>query len=88
MSVINVPVQMEVGKESKEVLDCVFAIVEDIRAGKPVAQIAAENLPALFTAVEGFDKLDDEAKSPQRSGLAAYAVKKSMDAFLPVAPSA
>lgn len=78
-----VPVSLSVPKESKEVVDAVAGIVADIRAKRPVAEIAVGALPKLLVAVEGFDQLDDEAKSKQRSDLAAYLVKNLLDSIVP-----
>lgn len=62
-----------VGKESKEVIDAVVGIIADIKAKKEVAEIVAGSLPSLMTAVDGYDKLDDEMKSDSRNETVAYA---------------
>ena len=77
-------VELNVPKESKEIVDAVDAILEDILAKKSVAEIAAENLTGLFEAVSGFDQLDDEFKAQGRDDLAAYLVQKVMNRLLPV----
>lgn len=60
MSVIKK--EIEIGKELSEIVDLVAAIIVDIKAKKDIATIAAENLPALMVAVQGFDQLVPEAK--------------------------
>lgn len=83
-NVETVKVELEVGKETKEVADAIHGLVSDIKAGKDVSAIALENLPALMKAVEGFDKLDDEAKHKTRNATGAYAAYKLADALAPV----
>lgn len=56
-------VSIKVGKETMEVFTLVAGLIEDIKAKKGVSEIAAENLPALYKAVEGFDQIDDELKA-------------------------
>lgn len=73
----KVAVTLQVGKESKEVADCMSGILADVKAGKGVAEIAAGNLTKLFAAVEGFDKLDDEFKD-DKAAVAAYLVHELM----------
>lgn len=53
-------------KVPKELLDVEIALTElvkDIKEKKDIGLIVAENLFLLITAVEGYDKLDDEFKS-------------------------
>lgn len=71
----KVVVELQVGKESKEVVDALASIVADVKAKKPLAEVAAGNLTKLFAAVEGFDKLDDEFKD-DKAAIAAYIVKE------------
>lgn len=80
----TVAVELKVGKETKEVADCVSKIIKDIKAGKPVSEIATGNLQGLYTAVEGFDKLDDEAKHKSRNATGAYASYQLAEALVPV----
>lgn len=79
---------MNVPKEAKEVVDFLAHVLGDIIAKKGVAEIAAGNLPALMTAVDGFSQLGDEVKSDARGALAAYLVKEMLDKLAPVAPAA
>lgn len=77
----TVSVELKVPKESKEVADAVFGIVADIKAKKSIAEIAGAALPNAIVAVEGYDMLDDEAKSAHKADLAAYLAKKIVEAL-------
>lgn len=83
-NVQTVKVELEVGKETKEVADCLRRVIEDIRAKKPIAEIASGNLSSLYTAVEGFDKVDDEFKHKTRNQTGAYAGLQLTEALVPV----
>lgn len=79
----TIDVTIAVGKESKEVADALSELVADIKAGKDISVIAAENLPGVMKAVEGFDQLDDEQKAPSRHATRAYIgmkISESLDA--------
>lgn len=80
VEVETVNVTIAVGKESKEVADCLAEIVEDIRAGKKLEAVA-ENLPGLMTAIDGYDKLDDEQKHDSKHGTRAYISMKLSQAI-------
>ena len=84
MTVVTVPVTLDVPKESKEIVDFMADIVEDIKAKKSVTEIATENFMPLFDAVKGFEDLDDEAKSQYRDDLAGYLVQRMMEVLIPV----
>jgi len=75
--------EMEVPKESKEIIDFLDAILEKVKAKAPLADYAS-----LFgqasTALNGIDMLGDEAKSDGRDEIAAYMVHKLMSRLLPV----
>lgn len=75
--------ELNVPKESAEVVDAVFDLIEDIKAKKDVGAITAENLTSLMKAVDGYEALGDEVKSAERSDLAAYMTKRSLDCFAP-----
>lgn len=64
-----VKVEVEVPKEMKEVADFIVGLVQDIKEKKSVTAIAAENLPALMGAVQGFESLSAESKSEQAYAL-------------------
>lgn len=63
-----------VGKETSEVADALRELILDIRAGKDIAAIASENLPGVVTAVEGYDKIDEEIKHESRADTSGYVV--------------
>ena len=54
--------EVEVTKEASEVFEAMAAIIKDIKAKKPVTEIAVGNFKKLSDAVEGFEQLDDEVK--------------------------
>lgn len=72
----TVAVELKVPKESKEVLDAVTNLIENIRAKKGVAEIAASELPMLIAAIDGFDKLGEEVKSEFKPDLIGYSGKE------------
>jgi len=80
----KVKVELEIGKESKEVADAIGDLVADIKAGKEVAVIIAENIPGILKAIEGFEKLDDEMKDASRNATGAYVAYKVAEALAPV----
>lgn len=49
-------------KESLEMIEFVDGVVDDLAAGKSMAQVVIENLPAGVSALMGADKIDDELK--------------------------
>jgi len=65
MSVELVTETVSVPKEAKEVKDLLVQLVADIKAKKTAVEIAGNSLPKLMAAIDGFEKLDEEAKSPQ-----------------------
>lgn len=73
-----------VGKESLEVTESLAELVKDIKAGKDVSVIAAENLPGLVKAIEGYDKIDDEMKHKSRNATIAYSGYAIAEALMPV----
>ena len=73
--------KLEVAKESTEIVDGVHDLIQDIRDGKDVAVIAAENLPNLIQMVDGYDKLSAEMKSKHRNATVGYAGIKIADAL-------
>lgn len=72
-------------KEPKEMKDIRISLRElliDIRKGKSIGAISAENLPGLMAAVEGYEQLGDEAKTAESnnsiglmSGDISYAIR-------------
>jgi len=77
----KVIVQMEVPKESKEVVDFLAALVTEFKMKKPIGEIAASTLPKLMTAVEGFNALGEEVKSDGQDEIAGYLVQQVMSAL-------
>jgi precorrin-3B methylase len=75
-------ITLEVGKESLEVFDLVAALVADIKAKKSMAEVAAENLPLLYSALEGADKIGAELKSDVKEVTLALGVAKIAKAIL------
>lgn len=60
-----VKVEVEVPKEANEIRVALRELLIDIRKKKPAQNVVMENLQHLYQAVEGADKLDDEARSKQ-----------------------
>lgn len=54
--------EIDHAKEIGDVGDALAKLVEDIKAKKALAVLAAENLPEIFEAIEGIDELDDEVR--------------------------
>lgn len=86
MAVVKVKVEMEVPKELKEIVDAMNGILAHFVQKKPIAEIAAQ-LPAVMTAVEGWDKVAEEVISDGKDEAAAYLVHKIMGTLLPSAPA-
>jgi len=63
MSTEMVTVQIQAPKEINEVRVALLGILEDVKAGKTAGEIAGENLPALFAAIDNAGKIPDEAKA-------------------------
>ena len=80
-NIVTVPHTIDVPKESKEVVDFLAAVVEDIKAGKSAQEIAGENLPGLLAAFEGYAQLPEEVKGEYMSEVLAYLVDKMGDAL-------
>ena len=75
-----VKVEIEVPKESKELLDAVFVLVRHFKDGGDINGAAAF-LPAILAGIEGVDKLPEELKGPNVKGLASYGVEKIWEVF-------
>ncbi len=72
----TIPKTLNVPKEMSEVADALAGIIIDIKAKKPLVEILAGNLQKLMVAVEGFDQLDDEQKSPEFANAIGYLVSQ------------
>ncbi len=88
MEVVTLNKEVKIGKEICEVGEALAKIVADAKAGKSIAEIAARNLQALVVAVEGFDKIDDEAKSVVGIDSIVYALSQVAKAILAPKPVA
>jgi len=77
----KVTVQMEVPKESKEVIDALVVLVSEIKAKKSVSEIVAGALPKVISAVDGFDQLGEEVKSDGKDELAGYTVQQLLSSL-------
>jgi hypothetical protein len=69
MSVEVVQVQVGVPKEMNDVKVALVSVIHDVKAGKPIAEIAAGNFPKLVDALNGVDQLDDAAKEKLQESL-------------------
>lgn len=80
-----IQVQKDVAKEVDEVLALMVGLVKDVKAKKPLAEIAAGQLVPLMSALEGIDKLDDEIKENRAAVMATVGAKMGdlLDAILP-----
>lgn len=54
--------EIEYSKETDDVLVAIVELVKDVRAKKPISQLAGENLQNLINAVGGADQIPDEEK--------------------------
>lgn len=70
MSTELVPLTLQVPKELNDVRVALVGIVDDIKAGKTAGEIAGENLPALFAAIDNAGKIPEEAKEKIRESCA------------------
>ena len=69
-------------KELGEVFVAIESLIADIRAKKPMSEIAVGNFAKLQTAVEGYDKLGEELKDKQKSyPTVGYHVGKILASF-------
>jgi hypothetical protein len=83
MTVETLPVQLDVPKEGKEVVDFVFAVTQFFLDKRPLEELVTLVGPML-TAIDGWENLSDEVKSAYRADLSAYLTKKGLDTLLPV----
>lgn len=60
MAVELIKEEVECPKELNDVRKAVVAVVEDVKAGKDVGEIATGNLQLLADAISGLDKIPDE----------------------------
>lgn len=82
MTTINtIKVELEVGKETKEVIDAVTHLVSEIKAKKGVQEIVVSSLQKLITAVEGVDGVGSEMKSEHQVDTIAYAGRELVNSL-------
>lgn len=76
--------QVEFSKELDDAMALVVAIVRDVKAGKPVADIATGNLQAFVEAMSGIDQVPAELAENRRAALQTigYRTGELTDAFL------
>lgn len=75
MSVVTVPVTLNVPKETKEVIDLLAALVDEVKkSGKNLAGYAGL-IDELYAAIDGVDKLSEEFKSEHKGASIAYLAK-------------
>lgn len=79
----SVKVELNVPKESKEVIDALAAVYDFVKAGKSLSEIA-ELFDELTLAVMGADKLKEEVKSEDRNAIMSYLVHVLADKVAPV----
>lgn len=88
MAIELVQQTVQIPKEMKDVKDLLVVLVKDIKAKKSVAEISGDALPRLVAAIDGFDKLGEEAKSPQAAMLGGLLAGEIGEIFLaPAAPA-
>lgn len=73
-------VQLSVDDEVKAAGDALKVLIIDIKAKKPIAQIAADALPGLLAAAGGFQNLGADIKKPDNE---AYLAKCLSEALQP-----
>lgn len=76
MSIELVSVQIQVGKETKEVIDAVVALVIEAKKVKSAAEIPAalmKHLEQVWAGVQGFQSIPEENKGPALKGTVGYA---------------
>ena len=60
-----VEVQVKVPKETKEIADAIVNLVKVIKEKKDLTVMITEEIPFLIKAIEGYDKVKEEAKEPE-----------------------
>lgn len=65
---------VKVSKESEDVAKLVSDLVVAFKAKKPLAQVAAEELPALATAIDGVGQIGAESKEDLEAFLNTWAL--------------
>ena len=76
----TVKVELQVPKESKEVVDFFTEVVKMVKAKAEATQYMAL-IPKLTDAVSGYEKLSPEMKSTHKDDLVAYITKEIASLF-------
>ena len=82
-SILTSQVTLDVPQESRDIIDFIDGLLEDILAKKDAMTVVTENLPTLVKAVDGYDEVAQSFSDESRSALAAYLVKVLMDRLVP-----
>lgn len=67
--------EIQVPKESKEVIDLLSAIADHVIAKKPFAELA-NLIDEAYIALQGVDQVPAEVKSASKGAIIAYLVEK------------
>ena len=78
----KVKYEMQIPKESKEVVDLLDLVLKKVLSKAPLSEYAAI-LPNFLTAIEGLGELKAEVGSDGRDELAGYLVHKLLGTLLP-----
>lgn len=70
-----IKVELNVPKESKEVIDLLAKLFDEARDGLGVDDIS-KVLPELLAALDGLDQVDEEIKGKDRGAILAYLVNE------------
>lgn len=54
-------IEVEIAKETADVMDLLIVLVKDIKAKKPIGEISADALPKLIAAIDGAGQIAEEA---------------------------
>lgn len=76
--------ELDVAKECDDVMVLVVELVKDLKAKKEMAQVVAENLPHLMTALDGVQNLPEEVKAHRGAVMATvgYRAGELTDALI------
>jgi len=81
METINI--ESKVPKEAKEVIDFIDGLLEDILNKKDISALAAENLPALMEAINGYEEVLEGFSGEHRATMVSYMVSVLMSRLMP-----
>jgi len=75
--------EMEIPKESKEIVDAMMGLVQHFMDKRPLEEITLL-LPSMMAAFDGYSEVKEEMKSENRDELAGYLIHKALPALMPV----